>query len=139
MISDQCGNMIELLNLRVQLSERSPRPVMKGAKSHVWDDIFVEMSAKDCSWDVKIASNFFLCRQISNLRNNINQEFILFMAHESTNRWNYADNDTSAAAQASLWIFMRVSHEFRVILLAWCFRDETFVKNESDLEMTWVL
>ncbi len=49
MISDQCGNMIELLNLRVQLSERSPHPVMKEAKSHVWDDIFVEMSAEDCS------------------------------------------------------------------------------------------
>ena len=81
MIFDQCINMIELLNLRIQLSERSPSPIMKAIKSNMRNDIFVEVSAEDCSWDIKIATNFFLRRQIGDLWNKIDQKFILFMVH----------------------------------------------------------
>jgi hypothetical protein len=87
--------------------------IIKGIKNFMGDYIFVQMSAKNSSGNVKIATNFLLGRKICYLRNDVNQLFILFLAHEGTNRGYDTGNDTCAAAQAGFRVGFRVRNEFQ--------------------------
>lgn len=97
------------------------------------------MSSKNCCWNIKITSDFLLCRQVCDLRNDINQKFILFLAHKCANSWYNTDNNTSTASQTCFGVILRISDKLLFIFCNRILRYKTLVKRQSQLKMSVTL